>query len=97
MSLTFSTSAENIAQTAQYVESGNAELALISLTSAVTPHLRASGQYVLVPQDAYPPILQGAVVLKRAGHTQSAHRFLDFLASAPVQQQLEGAGLAPAK
>ena len=89
--------AENIAQTAQYVESGNAELGLISLTSAVTPRLRASGHYVDVPQDAYPPILQGAVILKRPAGTQPAHRFIDFLASAPVQQQLEVAGLAPAK
>jgi len=88
--------AENIAQAAQYVESGNAELGLLSLTSAVTPRLRASGRYVLVPQDAYPPILQGAVILKRSGGTQ-AHRFLDFIASAPVQEQLKAAGLAPAK
>jgi len=89
--------AENIAQTAQYVESGNAVLGLISLTSAVTPRLRASGQYVLVPQDAYPPILQGAVILKHASGTQPAHRFLDFLASAPIQHQLEVGGLSPAK
>ena len=89
--------AENIAQTAQYVESGNADLGLISLTSAVTPRLRASGHYVLAPQDAYPPILQGAVILKHPGGTPTAHRFLDFLATAPVQQQLEAAGLAPAK
>ena len=89
--------AENIAQTAQYVESGNAELGLISLTSAVTPRLRASGHYVPVPQDAYPPILQGAVILKHPAGTQPAHRFVDFLASAPVQQLLEAAGLAPAK
>lgn len=89
--------AENIAQTAQYVESGNAELGLISLTSAVTPRLRASGHYVAVPQDAYPPILQGAVILRHPAGTQMAHRFLDFLGSAPVQKQLEAAGLAPAK
>jgi molybdate transport system substrate-binding protein len=89
--------AENIAQTAQFVESGNAELGLISLTSAVTPRLRSSGQYVLVRPDAYQPILQGAVILKRPSGTQPAHRFLDFLASAPVRQQLETAGLAPPK
>lgn len=89
--------AENIAQAAQYVESGNAELGLISLTSAVTPRLRASGQYVVVPPDACPPIVQGAVILKRPTGTQPAHRFLDFLASAPIQHQLEVGGLAPAK
>lgn len=90
--------AENIAQTAQYVDSGNAELGLISLTSALTPRLRANGHYVAVPADVYPPILQGAVIVKHAsGSTQTAHRFLDFLASAPIQHQLEAAGLAPPK
>ena len=89
--------AENIAQAAQFVESGNAELGLISLTSAVTPRLRAAGHYVEVPQDAYPPILQGVVILKRPAGTQSGHRFLDFLASPSVQQQLQAAGLAPPK
>lgn len=89
--------AENIAQTAQYVESGNAELGLISLTSALSPRLRASGEYVPVPQDAYPAILQGVVIVKHPSGTQQAHRFLDFLASAPIQHQLEAGGLAPAK
>jgi len=89
--------AENIAQAAQYVESGNAELGLISLTSALTPRLSASGQYVLVPRDAYPAILQGAVIVKQPSGTPLAHQFLDFFMSAPVQHQLEAGGLAPAK
>jgi molybdate transport system substrate-binding protein len=89
--------AENIAQTAQYVDSGNAQLGFISLTSAMTPRLQADGHYVLVPRDAYPPILQGVVIVKRAGtDSAAAHRFLDFLASAPVVHQLEAGGLAPA-
>jgi molybdate transport system substrate-binding protein len=90
--------AENIAQAAQYVSSGNAELGLISLTSALTPALQQAGYYVPVPSDTYPPILQGAVIVKHpSGSTQAAHRFLDFLASAPVRQQLQAAGLAPPK
>jgi len=89
--------AENIAQAAQFVESGNAELGLISLTSAVTPRLRAAGHYVEVPQDAYPPILQGVVILKRPAGTQAGRRFLDFLSSPSVQQQLQAAGLAAPK
>jgi molybdate transport system substrate-binding protein len=89
--------AENIAQTAQYVDSGNAQLGFISLTSALTPRLKASGHYVLMPRDAYPPIQQGVVIVKRAGaDTAAAHRFLDYLASAPVVHQLEAGGLAPA-
>ena len=48
--------AENIAQTAQFVESGNAQLGLISLTAASSQHFKEIGTYVLVPTTAYPPI-----------------------------------------
>jgi molybdate transport system substrate-binding protein len=89
--------AENIAQTAQYAESGNAQLGLISLTSALTPRLQSIGQYVKMPADSYPPILQGVIVVKHPAGTQSAHRFLDFLGSAPVKQQLADGGLASPK
>lgn len=89
--------AENIAQTAQYADSGNAELGFISLTSALTPKLKADGHYVLVPRNAYPPILQGLVIVKRSGaDSAAAHKLLDFLTSAPVVHQLDAAGLAPA-
>ncbi len=87
--------AENIAQTAQYADSGNAQLGLISLTSAITPQMKASGHYILVPRDSYPPILQGAVIMKNSFQTEAAQKFLDFLASAPIMHQLETAGLAP--
>ncbi len=59
--------AENIAQTAQYADSGNADVGLISLTSALTPRLSADGKYVAMPEDSYPPLLQGAVVIKGSG------------------------------
>jgi molybdate transport system substrate-binding protein len=85
--------AENIAQTAQFVESGNAEVGLISLTSAVTPRLKAVGKYVEVPASAYPPIVQGAVVIKNSPDRDDAHRFLDFMNSAPVREQLSARGL----
>src|SRR5580698_1356896 len=37
--------AENISQTAQFVDTGNADAGLISLTSALTPRLASSGSY----------------------------------------------------
>ena len=85
--------AENIAQTAQYVESGNAQAGLISLTSALSGRLRANGTYVAMPRDSYPPILQGAVVLKNSSNRTLAHQFLDFLLSPPVQKELAAHGL----
>ncbi len=80
--------AENIAQAAQYADSGNAEAGFLSLTSALTPRLRADGKYIVIPEDAYPPLLQGAVVLK-----QGARQFLDFLLSPPIRNALAERGL----
>jgi molybdate transport system substrate-binding protein len=85
--------AENIAQTAQYADSGNADAGLISLTSALTPRLSSSGKYVEIPPDDYPPILQGALVLKNGADAAVAHQFLDFLLSPPIRKQLAERGL----
>jgi molybdate transport system substrate-binding protein len=85
--------AENIAQAAQYADSGNADVGFISLTSALTPRLSSSGKYVEIPQDDYPPILQGAIVLKHGAEAAEAHQFLDFLLSPPVKKQLAERGL----
>lgn len=88
--------AENIAQAAQYADSGNAELGLISLTSALTPRMRADGHYYKIPWSGYLPILQGAIVIRNAPHAQAARRFLAFLASAPAARELQAGGLTPA-
>jgi molybdate transport system substrate-binding protein len=89
--------AENIAQTAQFVESGNAQLGLISLTSASTAHMMEIGAFVRVPVDAYPAIQQCAVVMKKSQHSADAHAFLEWLRSAAVQQSLPKYGLDPAQ
>jgi molybdate transport system substrate-binding protein len=85
--------AENIAQAAQYADSGNADAGLISLTSALTPRLGADGKYVTMPEDSYPPLLQGAVVIKHGPGNAEAHQFLDFLLSPPIRKQLAERGL----
>jgi molybdate transport system substrate-binding protein len=89
--------AENIAQTAQFVESGNAQLGLISLTSASTPHMMEIGAFVRVPREAYPEILQCAVVMKKSQQSADAHAFLDWLRSATARQSLPKYGLDPAQ
>jgi molybdate transport system substrate-binding protein len=87
--------AENIAQAAQFVDSGNADAGLISLTSALTPRLAASGAYFVIPRSLYPPIEQGAVLVSSTRQRAAAHRLLDYLLSAPVQAQLAKSGLTP--
>jgi molybdate transport system substrate-binding protein len=89
--------AENISQTAQFAETGNADAGLISLTSAKTEHLQSIGTYFVIPAQLYPPIEQGAVIVTNSQQRQNAHKFLDFLLSAPIQQQLAKSGLTPGK
>jgi molybdate transport system substrate-binding protein len=87
--------AENISQAAQFVESGNAQAGLISLTSSLTPTLSSIGSYFVIPHDLYPPIEQGAVVVKNSAQLAAAHRLLDFLLSPPIQTEIAKRGLTP--
>jgi len=87
--------AENISQTAQFVDSGNADAGLISLTSALTPRLSACGAYFIIPRNLYPPIEQGAVILSKTTQRVAAHKLLDFLLSPTIQAQFAKSGLTP--
>jgi molybdate transport system substrate-binding protein len=87
--------AENIAQTAQFVESGNAQLGMISLTSASTEHMKRAGSFIRMPKDAYPEVRQCAVVMQKSEHRADAHAFLDWLRTPVVQHNLTEYGLDP--
>src|SRR5438034_6038021 len=70
---------ENISQTAQFVQTGGADIGIIALSLAVAPAMKDSGSYWEVPLDAYPRLEQGAVVLKAAKDLKTARAFLDYL------------------
>lgn len=89
--------AENIAQAAQFVESGNAQLGLISLTAASSPHFKEAGTYVLVPKQSYAPIMQCAVVMAKSDQKAAAHAFLNWLLSPAIQARLPQMGLTSVK
>lgn len=84
--------AENIAQTAQFVVSGNAQVGFVSLTSASSPQMKEIGNYVLVPF-IYPKIRQCAVVMKNSPKKGEALAFLDWMRSPEVQDHLKEFGL----
>jgi molybdate transport system substrate-binding protein len=88
---------ENISQTAQFVESGNAQLGLISLTAASTDHFKEIGTYVLIPTTQYPEIRQCAVIMKNSDRKADAHAFLDWLLSPAVQDNWAKVGLGAVK
>jgi len=89
--------AESVGQAAQFALSGNAELALISQTLAVSPKYRSEGNFVLFPPSQYPDIRQCAVFLRAGKNLDGAHRLLKFVLSDEVQQNLTKLGLEPVK
>ena len=71
--------AENIAQAAQFCQSGAAEAGLLSAAQAGHPAMREAGLAWVVPAGAYPPLRQGGVVLKAGRCADQARAFRDYL------------------
>ncbi|MFP5267349.1 MAG: extracellular solute-binding protein, partial [Acidobacteriota bacterium] len=88
--------AENIGQTAEFAESGNAQAAFISLTIASSAHDRALGSFIRLPAGSYQQIRQCAIILRSSRNQKQAQQFLQWLTSKQVQQSLPGFGLDPA-
>jgi len=72
---------ENISQTAQFVQTGGADIGIIALSLAVAPAVKETGLFWEVPLEAYPRLEQGAVVLKAAKDGKTARAFLDYVRS----------------
>jgi molybdate transport system substrate-binding protein len=70
---------ENIAQTAQFVQSGAADAGIVALSLAVAPQMRDAGRFLQVPLDAYPRLEQGGIILKAAKNLEVARTFRDFV------------------
>lgn len=70
---------ENVAQAAQFAESGNTQAGFVALAHAVAPAMQGKGKYWEVPADYYPPLAQGVVVLSQSQHKQEAVEFLEYL------------------
>jgi molybdate transport system substrate-binding protein len=76
---------ENIAQTAQYVQTGNAQVGIIALSLAVNPQLAGKGGYRLIPDNLHQPLEQGFLITRRAAGNELARRFADFMSTRPVR------------
>lgn len=70
---------ENIAQTAQFVQSGAADVGILALSLAVSPQMRDAGRFWQVPPDAYPALEQGGMILKSSKKVDMARAFRDFV------------------
>jgi molybdate transport system substrate-binding protein len=70
---------ENISQTAEFVQTGNADVGFVALSLALSPTMKSQGKFVEVPASAYPPIRQAAVVLRSSRKKALARQFLAYI------------------
>jgi molybdate transport system substrate-binding protein len=70
---------ENIAQTYQFVASGNAELGFVALSQVFKEGKISVGSGWVVPQELYSPLRQDAVLLTRGKDSAAAKVWLEFL------------------
>jgi molybdate transport system substrate-binding protein len=66
----------SIAQTFQFIDTGNAELGFVALSQVIE---RKEGSRWLVSNNLYSPIKQDAVLLKKGADVEAAKAFLQFL------------------
>jgi molybdate transport system substrate-binding protein len=70
---------ENIAQTYQFVASGNAELGFVALSQVMHDGKIAKGSAWVVPAKLHRPIRQDAVVLTKGKHDPAVAQLMKFL------------------
>lgn len=69
---------ENVQQTLQYAQTGNAEAAIVALSLAIATE---GGEYLTVDEAAHKPIDQAAVVCTHGADAPGGREFLAFVAS----------------
>jgi molybdate transport system substrate-binding protein len=80
---------ENITQTLQFVDTGNAEIGFVALSQVIS---KPAVQVWLPPQEDYPAIKQNAVLLKVGEANDAAKAFLEYLKSDEAIAAIKAAG-----
>jgi len=83
---------ENIAQTAQFVQSGAADAGILALSLAVAPQMHNAGRFWQVPLETYPRMEQGGIILQSAKNLETARTFRDFILGNHGRQVLKDYG-----
>jgi molybdate transport system substrate-binding protein len=81
---------EDVAQTAQFVISGNAQIGMIPLSLALAPKMAETGSYYALKNA--PTVEQGAIVLSKSANKQAAGKFLEFMKSPDARAILKRYG-----
>lgn len=84
----------SIAQTFQFVDSGNAELGFVALSQVIK---RTDGSRWIVPSKFHAPIAQDAVLLKSGADNPAAREFIAFLKGPEARVIIEKYGYGVAE
>ena len=79
---------ENIAQTAQFVQTGNATVGIIALSLALNPALAAQGGHHLIDAALHAPLEQGFILTRQAEGKALATAFADYIGTAAARAVL---------
>jgi molybdate transport system substrate-binding protein len=82
---------ENIAQAAQFVQTGNAQAGLLAHSLTFSPAMK-SGKFWTIPVDNYPSVEQAAVLITASPNKEAAISFLAFLKTPAARTILERYG-----
>jgi molybdate transport system substrate-binding protein len=89
---------ENIAQTAQFVETGSADAGFVAMSVVLSPKLSSKGRWIEVPAELHAPLAHGAILTTRGVKNAAAREFLEFLHTPMAHAVLKQYGYAvPAK
>lgn len=72
---------ESVAHTAQFVESGSAQVGIIALSLALSPSLAARGRYAMIPENLHKPLEQGFIITRHGAGRPLARQMADYMAS----------------
>lgn len=83
---------ENIAQTYQFVSSGNAQLGFVALSQIQQPGAEPAGRYWIVPAALHDPIRQDLVLLRNGQNSEGARALVKFMQGEPARRVIAAFG-----
>jgi molybdate transport system substrate-binding protein len=82
--------ADNIAQAAQFAQTGNAEVGFLALALVMAPEMK--GTYFVLDTKSYKPVEQAMVLMKSWQNNPEAAKFMKFVLSADCKPLFEKYG-----
>lgn len=86
---------ESIAQTNQFITTGNADMGFTSSAVVLAPHLRQLGQWVAIDTTLYTPMAQGICIVKNRPRVTEAQQFQTFMKGEIAAKILRTFGYQP--